>query len=385
MATITGTSGRDTLSGTPDADQIWGLGGNDTIYGSAGSDRLDGGDGSDTVNYSRLGGSVQLQLDTGWVGKSEGGADTIVSIGNAVGTRFGDSMWGNGNENILQGGAGDDRLYGGAGNDTLDGGDGSDSVDYGGSPAGVTVDLAAGTASDGHGGADRIVSVGLATGSSFADTVYGNGNANTLSGTEGNDQLYGRAGDDTLLGGQGDDLLDGGDGSDTVSYFWDPAGVTVDLAAGTATDGWGGHDTIISSGLVTGTPDHQDVLMGNNNENTINGIGGGDILTGRGGADTFVLNSWDWWGSTITDFQHGLDELSVSLRSTPISGGTPLGTLGSSHFTTGSPATDQWTFIYDQSSGVVSFDLDGSGPDSALTVVTLSNHPTLGASDFTLA
>ncbi|MGE5518162.1 MAG: hypothetical protein ACM31D_20355 [Bacteroidota bacterium] len=381
MATITGTPGNDTLSGTAGNDQISALGGNDVIFGSGGSDKLDGGDGSDTVNYSRLT-SVEVDLGGNWAMK-DSGTDTLVSIGNAVGTGGRDTLWGNANVNLLQAGAGDDLLIGGAGNDTLDGGPGSDRVAYFTSPNGVTVDLAAGTASDGFGTTDRIISVGLADGSDHADTLSGTADVNVLSGGGGDDRLFGRDGNDTLIGGQGNDLLDGGNGSDTVSYLHDPGGVTVDLAAGTATDGWGNHDTIVSCGLVIGTPESADVLMGNDNANTIQGFGHGDVLTGRGGADTFVSSSLDWWGSTVTDFQHGLDKLLVDLGSLPVSH-TP-GPLDPAFFTTGTPTGSHWSFTYTQSTGTVAFDSDGSGPNGANTVMTLGNHPTLSAADIMIA
>lgn len=389
MATVFGTGlfgtpGDDVLEGTPQNDQIYALAGNDRLLGSAGSDLLDGGPGSDTVDYSRLNGSVQLDLGAGSVGKGIGGMDTLISIGNAIGSRFGDSLFGNADQNHLQGGAGNDFLWGGAGADRLDGGPGSDTVSYAGSPAGVRVDLAAGTARDGYGFTDTIISIGLADGSAHADTLLGNDNLNVLRGGDGNDRLFGRGGDDTLVGGQGDDLLDGGEGSDTVSYFDDPSGVIVDLGQGTATDGWGGQDTIVSAGHVIGTPEHADVLIGNDNVNIINGGGGGDTLTGRGGADTFVMNSWDWWGSTITDFEPGIDKISIDLGSIPVTGYS-RGQLDASRFTTDELTSGEWTFLYDQDSGEVLFDIDGTGPDTALTVVTLANAPDVSAGDFLLA
>ncbi|MBC7905810.1 MAG: hypothetical protein H7Y60_03565, partial [Rhodospirillaceae bacterium] len=106
-------------------------------------------------------------------------------------------------------------------------------------------------------------------------------------------------------------------------------------------------------------------------------------LTGNGGADTFVMNSWDWWGSTITDFQHGTDKISVDLHSTPVTGFS-AGPLDPSRFTTGEPTSNQWIFLYDRSTGVVSFDTDGNGPGGENVMVTLANHPALSASDFLL-
>lgn len=49
VATLVGTSGRDTLRGTPGRDVIAGLGGNDVIEGRGGNDVLCGGPGRDTL------------------------------------------------------------------------------------------------------------------------------------------------------------------------------------------------------------------------------------------------------------------------------------------------------------------------------------------------
>ena len=47
MATITGTSGNDSLTGTSGNDTISGFGGNDMLLGAAGNDSLRGNDGTD--------------------------------------------------------------------------------------------------------------------------------------------------------------------------------------------------------------------------------------------------------------------------------------------------------------------------------------------------
>ena len=64
--------------------------------------------------------------------------------------------------------------------------------------------------------------------------INGNSDNNILVGTAGADTLAGGAGDDILRGGNNDDHLDGGIGSDTADYSDAKAGVSVDLAAGTA-------------------------------------------------------------------------------------------------------------------------------------------------------
>ncbi|OKH29180.1 calcium-binding protein [Chroogloeocystis siderophila] len=50
MATINGTSGKDTLTGTQFADTIFGFAGNDLLRGLSGNDTLNGGAGVDVLN-----------------------------------------------------------------------------------------------------------------------------------------------------------------------------------------------------------------------------------------------------------------------------------------------------------------------------------------------
>ena len=127
---ILGADTNDLLEGIPGADDIiYGRGGNDTLDGGEGNDTLDGGEGNDIL----------------WGGKD---ADTVM------------------------GGAGNDYLEGGFGADVLDGGtdDGydrgptestrdnfwGDTVGYLRSDAGVTVNLATGTAEGGHAEGDTL-------------------------------------------------------------------------------------------------------------------------------------------------------------------------------------------------------------------------------------
>ncbi|MBU3972136.1 MAG: M10 family metallopeptidase C-terminal domain-containing protein [Alphaproteobacteria bacterium] len=138
----------ETITGTALADVIGGLGGVDTINGLGGNDNLNGGSGNDALN----------------------------------------------------GGDGDDILIGALGNDALNGGAGVDTADYAGAGAGVTVSLAAGTASGGA-GSDTLSLVENVTGSAHADTLTGDGNANTLRGGGGIDTLNGGAGGDLLVAG----------------------------------------------------------------------------------------------------------------------------------------------------------------------------------------
>jgi Ca2+-binding RTX toxin-like protein len=189
-ATIAGTEGGDILAGTPRQDVIAGLGGDDSITGAGGDDIICGGPGNDLLN----GGN---------------GADRL------FGGDGHDRLEGGRGLDLLEGGAGDDTLLPGKGHDQVSGGPGRDTVWYRGTPAGVTVDLAAGTVTGGD--ADTLQGIENAFGSAHADLLQGSSAANLLRGLDGNDRLEGRGGDDSLEGGPGGDDADGGSGSDVCS------------------------------------------------------------------------------------------------------------------------------------------------------------------------
>ena len=205
-----------------------------------------------------------------------------------------DILRGGAGDDDLSGMGGDDRLYGGPGNDTLEGGAGADAIDggeddgidrvwnnsrslrnyiwgdtalYVDSDAGVTIDLAAGTAEGGHAEGDTLTGIESVRGSDYADvlvarnddpatpgrgpseegsTLYGQRGDDSLSGGDGRDYLWGGKDDDTLRGGAandyleggfGADVLDGGAGFDWAGYELSDAGVTVNLATGEAKGG----------------------------------------------------------------------------------------------------------------------------------------------------
>ena len=67
MATVTGTSGNDSLSGTTGNDTISGLGGNDTLNGNGGADVFDGGAGFDSLDFRSIGAALVINFGTGTV------------------------------------------------------------------------------------------------------------------------------------------------------------------------------------------------------------------------------------------------------------------------------------------------------------------------------
>ncbi|SFR06291.1 calcium-binding protein [Poseidonocella sedimentorum] len=246
--------------------------GDDTYVGSMGEGDLI--DFEDIYTGSETGVTVLFTgIGSGFATDPWGGTDTFFGIEEIQGTQQDDTITTGDGDNGIMGFAGDDTLiagggrddlFGGAGDDTLDGGAGDrdearydDDIEQGGG-SGVTVDLAAGIATDGFGDTDTLIGIEDVRGTDSADTISGDDGDNTLDGRGGNDFLYGREGRDFLIGGAGDDILDGGDGDeDRVSYDDDiehggGSGVTVDLAAGTATDGFGDTDTLIGIENVRG-------------------------------------------------------------------------------------------------------------------------------------
>jgi serralysin len=68
------------------------------------------------------------------------------------------------------------------------------------------------------------------------------------------------------------------------------------------------YGTVIEDGA---TGSGNDVLIGNDVDNRLDGGAGSDVYTGNGGADTFVIGQAGYT-DTITDFQSGIDKLDLS-------------------------------------------------------------------------
>ncbi len=308
---ITGTNRRDLLIGTALGERIEGLDGNDDIYGRGGddyfvggdgADRLDGGEGVDTISYegSNIGVRMDILTRVGQGGHAQG--DLLFSIENIVGSNFRDQLFGNLEDNRLEGAggndllegragsdslfgeSGDDTLIGGADSDLLDGGDDIDTADYSASATGVSVSLENGTATGGDAEGDTLVSIENLRGSELADVLEGDGNANILRGGRGDDVLAGNDGDDLIEGGRGADSLAGGAGLDTLDYSISAEAVSVSLETQAVSGGDAEGDTISGFENVLGSA-HDDVLIGDDGDNIISGNAGADQITGGLGFD----------------------------------------------------------------------------------------------------
>lgn len=348
---ITGTSGNNSLRGSNASDDvIRGLGGNDDIIGFKGNDTLDGGTGNDTL-AGREGDDVLRG----------GSGDDVLIAGQGTDDLDG----GGGNDSLSAGDFGVAR--GGAGQDTLSalfseavqlfGDDGRDRLESGRTPSTLF----------GGAGADQLAGVdqGFARGA-------------TLTGAD----FFGEAGDDTLSaqsarladGGDGDDFIEtsglgttvrGGDGDDTISpehldldnamgelliggpgidrLFYTPLGddpltYVVDVAAGTvqrtltrlepgageAADVMQGVDTIRGIEIVF-ADNADDTLRGSDQElESLAGLGGDDLLIGRGGIDVINPGQGDdtaFGGAGLDILDFGLAFLVGGNEEEPTEGG----------------------------------------------------------------
>jgi len=382
--TISGNDGNDTLTGNASGDAIFGgngadrldgAAGNDTLVGGLGADTLIGGAGSDTADYSDDQGAVFVNLGSGLGFGNAAAGDIYSGIENVTGSRFGDTLIGDGSVNVLNGGDGDDVLIGGAGADTLNGGNGSDTASYEDNQGYVFVNLTSGDAF-GVAAGDTYSAIENLTGGAYADVFIGTAGANVLNGGDGNDILLGALGADTLIGGTG---------IDTASYEDNQGAVRVDLLNNSGIGGAAQGDTYSSIENVTGTA-YQDILIGDNGVNGLDGAAGNDILiggngadilTGGAGADSFRYLGGETGLDRILDFTSGSDTIFIV--------GANFGQTGTATFQTGTAATAaNATFLYDTATGIVSYDADGSGAGAAVQLAQLNTGLSLSIADFVI-
>lgn len=157
----------------------------------------------------------------------------------------------------------------------------------------------------GYGGKDKIYA------GAGDDDIYGGAGNDFIRAQDGDDVIYGEADNDILDGGAGADRMYGGTGNDT--YFVDDAGDVVSEEGGSGTDTVKSKvDYVLGDDLenlwldkrstaTNGTGnDLRNIIVGNDNDNQIDGQAGNDNLIGRGGDDII-------FGGDGNDKLHGDD------------------------------------------------------------------------------
>lgn len=435
--TVYGFAGNDVLTGGAGVDRIEGGYGADTIRGGGGADTLRGGGGADRFVYGRqsesiagaadsilgfetgidqidlravrsrsvtwsttLAGTniVTVETTTGRMQLSVGGAvaasDFLLTRGMILGTTGDDSLQGTAGNDIFDGGLGIDTMTGGAGNDFyyVDrvgdkavelGGQGIDTVEASVNyvlPANVEKLILAGGAVSG-------------TGNDLANIISGNGSANTLRGAGGDDVMNGWGGNDTYyVNDSGDKAVEAraDGGNDTVvsiaNFVLGTHVENLTLAGSAAIDGTGnGLANVLTGNSAT------NILKGGAGNDTINGGGGADrlyggpgndMLKGGTGGDGFHFNSplnKSTNVDTILDFTSS-DNIFLDIDVFTRIGTGPLAPGAFRLGTAAADADDR--IIYDQASGRIFYDADGSGTGAAILFAQLTPGTAITSADF---
>ena len=316
------------------------------------------------------------------------------------GGRANDSILGGDGNDVLFGSAGDDTLQGQGGNDTLNGGPGSDLliIDDAGDRVAesnrwdghdtvqASVDFRMGRA---H--IEDLVLTGdaiLGAGNGLRNVITGNDQDNILDGGKNVDTLVGGDGNDTyLLRAPGDNAveLEGG-GIDTVRAFRSiqlDANVenlyiqTLRNDAGEGVPGVNGIGNELNNTIV-----------GNPCDNSIIGREGRDTLRGQAGADSFVFDRALAPDNVdrIIDFNvNEADEGDKLMMKQTVFAGVVKGILSADAFVAGTAALDaDDRFIFDQTSGQLWFDIDGTGAQDQQLIATFEQNALVTASDIEL-
>ncbi len=288
----------------------WGYNSGDTTYSLSNNGVVktywDGG-GTDTFDASASNKAVELNLGEGQIstiGDTYAAIAYKVTIENAKGSRFADTINGDSANNVLYGMDGADTIKGGDGMDIIFGGvakaDPLDEADliYGGldsdkifGNSGDDILFGDRSTEDASGGNDTIYAGyggDQLYGAGGDDELYGGGNryapndlGDVISGGSGNDDLYGNGGNDTLAGNEGNDSMHGGIDDDDYFIFSDGGNDYIWHFEGTGRTG--GDRLVIETDINgTGIQTANDVLSRMTSE------GSGIRIDLGGGNDVFI-------------------------------------------------------------------------------------------------
>jgi len=246
------------------------------------------------ADFSATAGAVYVDLALGTVRSTSLTSGTVTSATpftsidrtgpavDAVGSAFGDRIYGATDNNRIAPGAGSDIVYGMGGNDT---------ISYTNAAGAVLLELAGSFVNE-----TALTSGTVVASTPVVTTDYAFGFANA-EGSAFGDRLSGTGGANVITPGAGADIVYGMGGTDTVSYANAAGAVLLDLAGNFV------NETALTSGTVVaatavvttdlafGFADAEgsafgDRLSGTGGDNVITPNAGADIVYGMGGNDT---------------------------------------------------------------------------------------------------
>ena len=278
--------------------------------------------GIDTLDFS--GYSMRQVIDLRQGAFSNVGS-RIGNVSIALGTVI-ENVIGGAGDDIMTGNSADNRFTTGGGNNDVEGGLGTDTLVLAGPRSAYTI------TSDGRRGgitgpegttrfenveflafSDMTIAAPPITGgldvtgdmtndrmdgTEFGDSLSGGGGNDVIHGLGGVDQLTGGRGDDIVDGGagndhiyldQGDDVLAGGEGVDVLDSGLARSGLQINLQLGTISGGGLGVDRVSGFERVVGSR-FNDLIIGGDEDNYLQGFGGIDTLRGGGGNDELIAS-----------------------------------------------------------------------------------------------
>jgi Ca2+-binding RTX toxin-like protein len=331
-------------------------------------------------------------------------------------------LFGNGDNDNLDGGLGNDVTVGGLGNDShfVDSlndavlenvGQGTDQVI-------TTVTYRLGASAEVEvlqtSSAGGTTAIDIA-GNDFNQNILGNEGANILEGLGGTDVLTGAGGNDTLSGGTGTDTTIGGFGDDihivdaAADIVNELAGAGNDrvlasasyaLAAGVSVELLSALNQNASDPLTLTGNEIANNIQANEGDNSLIGLGGNDTLFGLGGTDNLNggLDTDTLIGGTGADnyvFNSTLSAANIDiiigfvtasdhiLLDDAVFSALPTGALAGAAFRSGTAAGDgDDRIIYDPATGALFYDPDGTGATAQIQFAVLQGAPAVAATDF---
>jgi Ca2+-binding RTX toxin-like protein len=169
-----------------------------------------------------------------------------------------------------------------------------------------------------------------------------------------------------------------------VSYILADSVENLNLKGEAAINGTGNElDNVITGNGAGNTLDGgegNDALNGGEGDDILIGGLGADNLTGGAGSDTFRFVTTGGGSDTINDFVSGTDKIYIVAANFGLTSGSEANLV-----IDGTPSSAAAAFVYNSSTGTLSFDSDGSGTGAATQLATLGNKPTgFKSSDFML-